>query len=225
MIDVLHTVDLGVFAHAMANVLWEVLNLKLWGGTQEENCADMYRQLKVHQSENRIANRWRGQFKPDKIKTSAGWPKLKTQAAVVRSLGSFCLEMARRHLGRKQIWICEMMVRFYEILDHEPMFLSPDASTEIKTLGSAFSSLYAEFASNAFDAGIKAWKTSPKLHMFQHLCEWVAPEMGNPRYFWCYADEDMVGKMIVAARSCHPRTLHLMAIRKYLLGYFEQEVP
>ena len=38
-------------------------------------------------------------------------------------------------------------------------------------------------------------------------------------------DEDMVGKMIVAAKSCHPRTLHLMAIWKWLLGYFDQEVP
>ena len=225
MIDVLHTVDLGIFAHAMANVIWEVMSLNIFGTTQEANAKGIKKLLDTYYSENRISNKWRGKFKVDKIKTSAGWPKLKTQAAVVRDLGQFCLQLSTAHLSRKHVWMCELMCRFYDLLDDEPLFLSPTATHEVKQLGLAFCNLYSEFAERAFRPGIKGWKTSPKLHMFQHLCEWVAPEMGNPRYYLCYADEDMVGKMIVAAKSCHPRALHLMAVRKWLLGYFEQELP
>ena len=225
MIDVLHTVDLGIFAHAMANILWEVIALKPFGTTIEANVDGIKKRLDTYYSEHRVHNKWRGKFKVEKIKTSADWPKLKTQAAVVRDMAGFCTQLAIEFLSRKHLWLCQLMSRFYDLLDDEPVFLSATATDEVKKLGSSFCNLYAEFASQAFDAGIKGWKTSPKLHMFQHLCEWVAPEMGNPRYFWCYADEDMVGKMISAAKSCHPRTLHLMAVWKWLLGYFEQELP
>ena len=37
------------------------------------------------------------------------------------------------------------------------------------------------------------WRMKPKIHMFQELMEYVAPELGNPRKFWNYADEDFVG--------------------------------
>ena len=208
MIDMLHTVDLGIFAHTLANIFWEVLSLKMWGSTQEENCCELHKLLKKFQSDNKIHNKWRGKFTCDKLKTKGGWPKLKCLAAIVRDLAPFGLELAEKYLDRKHRWLCQMMIRCYDIFDSEPLFLSPDAAEEIQKLGARFSDLYAEFAAKSFSRGIRSWKTSPKLHLFQHLCEWVAPEMGNPRFFWCYADEDMVGKMIVAAKSCHPRTLH-----------------
>ena len=37
------------------------------------------------------------------------------------------------------------------------------------------------------------WRVKPKLHLFQELCEFVAPEQGNPRLFWTYRDEDHGG--------------------------------
>ena len=89
MVDALQTVDLGIFAHAMENIMWEVISLKLYGTTQEENCARLHTKLKQHYSDNRIVDRWRGKMKLEKIKTSSGCPKLKTQEAVVRHMGGF----------------------------------------------------------------------------------------------------------------------------------------
>ena len=112
MIDVLHTVDLGVFAHACANIIWEVMSLKLWGATQEANAKEIKRRLDIYYADNRIQNKWRGAFKVEKIKTSAGWPKLKTQAAIVRDMVGFCLELATKFLSRKHVWMCQSCVGF-----------------------------------------------------------------------------------------------------------------
>ena len=133
----------------------------------------------------------------------------------------FALNLAGRFLSRKHVWLCQLMCRFIELLDSEPLILSADAAEELKTLGLRFCDLYSDLAPTSYESRIKAWKGSPKLHMFQHMCEWQGPELGNPRFFWTYADEDMVGRMIKAARSCHPATLSQMTMWKWLLNYYE----
>ena len=44
-------------------------------------------------------------------------------------------------------------------------------------------------ATKACNERVKLWKMMPKLHIFVHLCEWQAVEVGNPRSYWTYADE------------------------------------
>ena len=36
MIDVLHTVDLGVASHVLGNIFWEVMQLGVWGSNQAD---------------------------------------------------------------------------------------------------------------------------------------------------------------------------------------------
>ena len=48
MIDVLHTVGLGIFAHAMANVIWEVMSLNVFGTTQEANAKGIKKLLDTY---------------------------------------------------------------------------------------------------------------------------------------------------------------------------------
>ena len=43
------------------------------------------------------------------------------------------------------------------------------------------------------DAKLEMWRLKPKLHMTQELLEYQALELGNPRGFWEYMDEDFVG--------------------------------
>ena len=87
---------------------------------------------------------------------------------------------------------------------------------EVPRLRSGASFRYTQVAAHYFNKGIRLFKTSPKLHLFAHLCEWQACEMGNPRYWWCYSDEDMVGLMVDVAESCHPVTLAVSALFKWL---------
>ena len=180
--------------------------------------------MKKFMKDTGVKNQFRGKLTPDRIKTSSGWPKLKGQGATVRSLVPFVIHLATKYrLGKRQRNLCMMMMRFYELLDSQPLFMSSDARTELARLGQVFCDTYASLAAEHFEKRIKMWKGSPKLHLFLHLCEWQAAEGTNPRANWCYSDEDFVGKMITVAQSCHPRTVMLMSLWKWLLGVFETD--
>ena len=60
-----------------------------------------------------------------------------------------------------------------------------------------------------------AWKLTPKFHLLLHLVEWQIPRWGNPRFYWCYADEDMIGQIMEVAKSCHPSSMAEVALFKF----------
>ncbi len=61
------------------------------------------------------------------------------------------------------------------------------------------------------------WKMIPKFHAFQHMCELNAQMCGDPRFWWCYSDEDMVGFMIEVAEACHRSTMASTGLFKWLV--------
>ena len=63
---------------------------------------------------------------------------------------------------------------------------------------------------------------TPKVHLMIRLCEWQLQTM-NPR-FWVYSDEDLVGKMVEVAESCHASTTVAIALVKWLVAVFETSV-
>ena len=115
----------------------------------------------------------------------------------------------------------QLLNRFYELLDSEARFFNAPAKTEVAKLGMDLLILYSQLSTEAKNERRKQWKWNPKHHLFQHLCEWCISECGNPRFFWCYGDEDLVGKLIEVARSCHPRTMAEVAMFKWLLLTFD----
>ena len=55
--------------------------------------------------------------------------------------------------------------------------------------------------------------------MFKHMCKWHVPELLlNPRSYWTYADEDLVGKLMEIGESAHVLTLAVTSISKWLLN-------
>ena len=124
---------------------------------------------------------------------------------------------------RTMLAVCQLLVRFYEILDGESMFLREAVKQEIKTLGFRMGVLYSNLAAMSVAAHEKKWNISPKLHIFVHLCEWQACEFGNPRYYWTYPDEDLVGLLIDIAETCHLKTLAVSALCKWLHLAFDND--
>ena len=123
--------------------------------------------------------------------------------------------------GRRILGVCQLLLRFYTILDSESQFLSHGVKTELPTLGQRLVGLYTALATKAKDDGVKMWKLMPKLHLCLHLCEWQAITHGNPRFYWTYADEDLAGTMAEVAQSCHPRTMAASALFKWLHMAFD----
>ena len=135
-------------------------------------------------------------------------------------MADFALQLAIDHLDARRVALCRLLCRFYSIIGSEGQVLSAAAKAELPGLGRRFCELYSMLSAEALVARQKRWKMSPKHHLFQHLTEWQAVELGNPRFYWVYAGEDLVGQMIEVSRSCHPTTVAATAMYKWLLLAF-----
>ena len=90
-------------------------------------------------------------------------------------------------------------------------------------LGQRLGTYYQRLSASALISAERMWKMTPKLHLFIHLTGWQVVYHGNPRYWWTYADEDLVGLMIEIAESCHPRTVAVITLFKWLHVVFANE--
>lgn len=97
--------------------------------------------------------------------------------------------------------------------------MSEEAIAEIATIAKQLVILYNALSTEAALQQVKTWKFSPKHHLWLHLCE-IQAKLFNPKSFWTYADEDLVGQMIEVAESCHASTVADTALYKYLLLIF-----
>ena len=101
--------------------------------------------------------------------------------------------LAREHLDVRRQALCQLLVDFYQLLNNQGMFLDDAAKAAMPILGRRMCGLFAQLSAEALSTGSKKWKMTPKVHLLLHLCEWQGPSAGNPRFFWVYADEDLVG--------------------------------
>ena len=163
------------------------------------------------------------------MRGTSSWPTLKSKAANARHLAPYALELVLKYgtgstEDNKILAVAQLLVRFYELLNENSMYLNEAAKTELARLGRRLCIIYSDLAADALVRGDKLWKVNPKLHIFNHLCEWQVPTWGiNPRFFWTYADEDLVGHMIEIATSLHTTTLPENALFKWLhLSFSDQ---
>jgi len=96
---------------------------------------------------------------------------------------------------------------------------------KIKQIGNQLPQLYQRLYAEAANLGERMWKMTPKVHLVQELLLYQCAMWGNPIYYWCYSDEDLVGLMIEIARSCHLNTLAVTALVKWLLVCFDSDDP
>ena len=225
MADVLHCLDLGVASHIVGNIFW----ILIANHTFASNIADSIKVLDAlliqWQKDNRIVNKYKGHVTPERVRTSKSWPKLKSKGAPMHPVASFALALAKEykeHVGEDCVLVIDLLVQFYAVMDRNGHFFPEHEKREIQRIGSKLCRTYCKLAAKAAAEGERLWKATPKLHLFLHLCEWDV-DMGNPRFFWCYADEDMVGQMIKAGESCHPKTLAISAMFKWLTLVFSED--
>ena len=228
MVDVLHTVDLGIAAHIIGNVFWVLVILRsvFGGGAMADKAKLLQQNLTKWYKSNRVTTQLQGTLTAERIRTSGGWPKLKAKGAATRHLAGFALFLVQTYCGaseedRCMLGVCQLLVRFYDILQSESQFMRSSAKQEIAKLGRNLALLYNKLSLMAIHSGAKLWKTSPKLHIFVHMCEWQVAEFSNPRYWWTYPDEDLVRIMVEIAKTVHPLTLAMNCLFKWLHVSFD----
>ena len=98
---------------------------------------------------------------------------------------------------------------------------SDGSASQCATEGRRFLMLYAQLNREGDErvAALKwtPYKFYPKFHLFVHLVEDQTKHVGNPRKFWCYGDEDAIGKGCEIAASGHCKYVHRACIDKYRL--------
>ena len=225
-IDVLHACDLGFAAHVLGNVFFLCCRLKVFDpGNMEKNIEGLDKAMRQWYSEHtvEVSTRIKGKLTRDRVKTSGGWPKLKAKGAMSRHVVPFALELARSHLDAKVVAVCQQLCSFYQLLATQGMFLDATAKSSLPVLGRRMCGLFAQLSAEALANRQRAWKMTPKVHLMMHLCEWQAPSLGNPRFWWTYSDEDLVGSMVEAAKSCHASTMAPTAMVKWQVFAFESQ--
>jgi hypothetical protein len=227
MIDVLHTVDQGVAAHIIGNILfiYGVYRACFGGGTYEERVKLLAKDLSDWYKRTKCENKLQGELTLARIRTSGQWPKLKGKAAAIKAMAGYALDLVRRlHNGSPHDilleMLCTLLIRFYEVLYSESQFCSDAVKHELPLLGQKLAEFYTRLSVDAAYGEVRFWKMSPKLHLWEHLLEIQAVLYGNPRYYWCYADEDLVGQLIDIAETCHPATLAFSVLFKWLHCFY-----
>ena len=236
MVDILHTVDQGFGSHIIGNILWYfgVLMACFGGRTYSERIRFWAEDLKKWYRQNPKCYKIRGNLTQERVRASGDWPKLKAKAAATRHLALYALDVATRFANlssldeftklHDELSICvvQLLVEFYKIINQESMFLSTAAKNRLPELSNQLCGMYSRLSTLAFNRGIRLWKLAPKLHLFLHLCIDQSPQYGNPRFWWTYGDEDMVGIMIHIAEGVHPTTLAASVLAKWIWCVFDQ---
>ena len=181
---------------------------------------------------NKVPPRIQGQLTAARIRSTSdsGYPKLKAKGAQVRHVAPFSLEVAKRFArpgdprtcpearhDQLIIGINQLLCELYQIMATSSQFFTEGAKARIRYIGNAMPQLYQELYAAAARLGVKAWKMTPKAHLVQELLLYQCQVWGNPAYYWCYCDEDLVGLTVEIAQSCHPATLCVTALVKWLV--------
>ena len=234
-VDPLHAIDLGFSSHIVGNVFWylSVIRNVFAATTYAQRISKLNTRLREWYNKTKCTSRIQGEITIERLRKSAQhWPKLKAKAAATRHVMAFVLELVLMYAtpddpdfgthDQLMIGVVQLIKRFYELLDDNSMFFSAACLAEMVDIGNMLPNLYGQLADLCFEAGLKLWKLTPKIHLFQHLCLDQVPSFGNPRYFWTYGDEDLVGQLVDIAIGVHPATLGVSVLFKWAVCVFEE---
>jgi hypothetical protein len=229
MLDVLHTIDQGVATHLVANIFVELCAAGHFGPNQAAQAVALHAAIHVwykDQSREVRSSKIQGSLTFERLRSRNDWPKLKAKAAATRHIARFALKLAHDHNSgslhdRRRVAVIELLCRFYEIIMGEGMFLSSAAKQELVLLGPVFFQTYVGLSREAVDSRKKAWKFTPKFHLFLHICEFQAITLMNPRFGWVYSDEDLQKHMGDIASSCSATNVASVAMYKWVILVFD----
>ena len=233
-IDALHSIDLGFASHVVGNTFWETIRRHAWSpGDQDANAAALDKAMVAHCKDTNVPSRVQGQLSKERIRSTSdsGYPKLKAKGAQTRHLAPFSLEVAKRFQRHEPhpmarhdaivVAVNALLCKLYRLMATSSQFFTDEAKRQIVEIGNQLPQLYQQLYTEAARAGVKAWKMTPKVHLVQHLLIYHAMLWGNPAYYWCYCDEDLVGLVVEIAQSCHATTVCATALVKWLVLCFD----
>ena len=204
----LHAMDLGVSQEISGNIFWEaVLHLRMPGRNQALRIHSLWVRIKAYYAARKPTSQLQKLTQP-MVKKDKKPPRLRSKGAETRHLVPYAVQLAQQlhdMYGTEHThWVLDMVTMLNKLYD---MMDKDYDHTEAKRMSIRICVLYTKLSLEAANENIRAWKIKPKLHMMQELLEYQGEELGNPRGFWEYKDEDFVGIIAtLALRRGGPNT-------------------
>ena len=108
------------------------------------------------------------------------------------------------------------LAQYFHILSVGDRFFTQNEAKKLSEAGYTFLHMYSHLAD--LKLGSHLWHIVPKFHHFQHLLDDALTDLGNPRFFTCFGDEDTVGQILRLAKAGHALTTVESALDKHALG-------
>ena len=187
----------GVTQDIIGNVFLEAITTLDWPG---RSMADKVKTLWLRMQSFYKANRTNNRLQSVTLNTFRPFPnqppKLKAKGGETRGLVGFGVilanELHHKHGSDHTLRVKNIMEDLAAI--YKLMF-TQYTPTEARKLSMQVAFWYSKLEQGAKANNIVAWKIQPKLHMMQELLEYQSFELGNPRGYWEYHDEDFVGQV------------------------------
>ena len=194
-IGALHCMDLGVTQDVLGNTFWEALQDQgLLGRSIKDRCKALWLKLQRYYKDNKSSNRFQDLTVPMVRKDYKSTPKLKAKGGETRALLGFGVLLAQELHGLHDSVHTKMVLDLMMDLQGIYKLMYKDfVPQEAARLSTQVAYTYTKLEDEAKRANKMAWRTKPKLHMMQELLEYQSFELGNPRGFGEYQDEDFVG--------------------------------
>ncbi len=195
MVDVLHTLDLGVSQVVLGHLFVEFWNSSLAkGNNRETKTIELWNLIKDYYNNAQPPTRI-SKLTVEMIKQDGKGPKFRGKGAETRHMVPFGVQLAKMmadHVGGNDlranqiVSMMEYLFGFYTLFGQIPF----DAS-KASLWARRFCLIYSDLSRKSSKENL--WPFKPKFHLFIHLAEKQAAEIGDPSLFWAYRDEDFVG--------------------------------
>ena len=214
MIDVLHTLDLGICQHIGGSIFYLLaFDADLPGNLTDRlnslwlHCCKAYDALGTPAGERLSHPQFFGIWDKSKSYLPTKYPVLHSKGAVGRHAMAM-LKLVLRRLGPRtepfehSRALLEGLCKFYDVIMTADMWLTPgearDASEGLLEAGVHHQALCHLHET----AGRQLFYMTEKAHYAQHIGLDLLESGFNPRFGWTYGDEDFMGRIAQVAKPC-----------------------
>ena len=117
-----------------------------------------------------------------------------------------------------QVRMMKGLAKCYDIVMSSAIVLSPREHARAVNAADEFLLSYNWLAVDALTSNRNLYSVVPKFHYFWHLVNQHA-KITNPRWYWCYTGEDLVGRASSLAHSCLSGTPGFLVPHKMYTKY------
>ena len=215
--DLLHTIWLGIGRDAVGSFIVDILECS----SSSETLATIFIDLGAYCDSNGIQHHLAGLTWSDiGVSSDFSYPHFKKSGYSCKVFLNYLAVKLQLVPGlEKQASCCWFLVEYQRVLDQAGSWLTEEEASSAVAAGQSFLDLWSDLAATNLEQGRCNYKIRPKHHNFSHfgVDRIRRGSRMNPRLTSCWLDEDFVGQICRASRTCHSASLPLRMFHRHTL--------